>query len=124
MIIIGDTNIFSESVHTIQTFDEIESTPSNSTIIFKFDVQLMRYCAQNQVPYAVIINSIREAIYANALHAKYVISNFEMAKQIQPLADDYLFDTKILTQISSEEMIEKAALARIDGVIYKHLVQL
>lgn len=123
MIIIGDEYIPYETVCVITHQDEIQSTPSGSTVFFKFDLLLMQYCHKNKVPYAVWVDDIKEAIYANALGAKYCISALNVAKSIQQIADDYLFDTKNLVQITSSEMIYEAALSRIDGVIYTHVAQ-
>ena len=66
--------------------------------------------------------SIKEAIYANSLNAKYIISEKELAKAIQKIADNYMFDSKILAVIETNDEIEEIAQSEIDGIIYKSIL--
>ena len=46
----------------------------------------------------------------------------ELAKQIQKIADNYMYDSKILAIIKSNDELENIAKNEIDGVIYKNLI--
>ena len=42
----------------------------------------MKYCFENNLNFAVLINSIKEAIYSNSLGAKYIICSKEFAEEV------------------------------------------
>ena len=122
MILIGDAIIPYEDVVTISKLEEIKKTRSNSVLLFKFDAEIMAYCKNNSLKYGVIVSSIKEAIYANALMAKYIISDISMAEKVQKIAQNYMFDSRILAIIEQDSQIEDVAFAEIDGAIYKHII--
>ncbi len=122
MILIGDKIIPYEELSFVDSISEIEHTLANSTIIFSYDENLLLYCSKNSLNFAVIVNSIKEAIYCNALNSKYIICDKKLAKTIQKLADNYIFDSRILAIIDDSSEIEKVALNEIDGVIYSSLL--
>jgi hypothetical protein len=84
--------------------------------------KLAQYCQENKIPYAVVVNCIDDAIYANALGAGYMICEEDAALTIQPVAETYLFDTKVLVLIHSEKEIAKIARGGIDGVIFAEAI--
>lgn len=51
-------------------------------------------------------------------------SSHSLAKVCQNIADSYLFDSKILAVIQSEQEIESLALSHIDGAIFLDALQL
>lgn len=122
MIIIGDEYIPFETIENIKTIEDIKSTKPNSTLIFNFNKDIMVYCINNSIEYAVKVNSIVEIIYANGLEAKYILPNNSILEISQKLADSYMFDSKILATISKIEEIEEIAIKEIDGVIYNSLL--
>ena len=72
----------------------------------------------------MLISSVKEALIANANGVKFITcDNLKLAKKLQKLADDYLFDSKIALIISSDKELEKAANKRIDAVIYKNIIR-
>lgn len=84
---------------------------------------LWKFLCDNRVTYATEALSIRDAVILNALKATYiVVSNRELAESIQQVANEYLFDSKILLAIEHEEQIEECAKLGIDGVIYKGVI--
>ncbi|MCP4970799.1 MAG: hypothetical protein GY932_09435 [Arcobacter sp.] len=123
MILIGDNLIPFEDISYIDSIWDIENSHPNATLIFNYDENLLTYCNKNQLAFAVIVKSIQEAIYANALDCKYLICEKKLAKQLQNIADNYMFDTKILSIIETEKEIEDIALLEIDGVIYDNLLK-
>ncbi len=122
MILLGDKNIPYEVITKVSKIEEIVDTKANSTILFEYNQDLLDYCCKNSLKYAVIIKSLKEAIYANALEAKYIICNKDFAKNIQEVADNYMFDSKVLAIIQSNEEFEEVAKSQIDGVIYKEIL--
>ncbi len=81
-----------------------------------------QYCQENNIAYAVVTNSLDDAIFANALGAKYMICEEDIALMVQPVAQEYLFDARILVLIHNEKEIAKIARGGIDGVIFSEAV--
>ena len=123
MIIIGDKLIPFEEVVYIKNIENIKDTKANSTIIFNYNEETLKYSYENELPVAVIVKSIKEAIYCNSLNAKYIISEINLAVQIQKIADNYMYDSKNLVIIDSNEEFENITKNEIDGVIYRDLIK-
>lgn len=122
MIILGDNLIPYEETFYITSIDEISNTRPNSTILFEYDEIILNYCSKNKLAFGVIVSSLKEAIYANSLQAKYIISTNPLDKTIQDIAENYMFDSKVLSIIKSSDEIEIVAMNKIDGAIYKELL--
>lgn len=122
MILIGDSLIPHKNFSFIDSIMDIEHTQPNSTLIFNYDENLLLYTRKNHLDSAIIVTSIKEAIYCNALNAKFIICDKKLAKNIQKIAENYMFDSKVLAIIENNDEIEKIALAEIDGVIYSSLL--
>ena len=102
MLVFNSKYIPSQKFVEVASVDDIKSTKPTDIVLLKefmppFD--LAKYCQSNGVTYAVRADSINDAIYANALDATYAISNFDLAKELQKIADNYLWDMKILAII-------------------------
>lgn len=123
MLILGDSLVPFEDLQSIEKIEEISSSKPNSTLIFKYNEQLLKHCFNNDLNCAVIVKSIKEAIYVNSLNGKYIISEKELSKQIQKIADNYMFDSKNIAIIDSNDEFEKIAHLEIDGVIYSTLLK-
>ena len=123
MIILGDKNLPYENISFISSIEEIINTKANSTLLFLYDLELLKYSYENDLSSAVIVTSITEAIYCNSLNAKYIISDKHLAIQIQKIADNYMYDSKNLVIIDSNEEFEHIAKDEIDGVIYRDLIK-
>ena len=74
MIIIGDKLVPFEEVIYIKNIENIKYTKANSTIIFDYDEKTLEYSYKNNLSSAVVVSSIKEAIYCNSLNVKYIIS--------------------------------------------------
>lgn len=122
MIILGDKLIPFEDIFVIDSIEEIKNTKANSALIFVYDEKILKYCFENSLNFAVLVNSTKEAIYSNSLGAKYIVSSKTLAKEIQKIAENYMYDSKILAIISSNDEFEEITEAQIDGVIYKELL--
>ena len=64
----------------------------------------------------------RENIIYN-LNVKYIISEKELSIELQKVADNYMYDSKILAVIDSNEELEQVAKLEIDGIIYRNLLK-
>lgn len=123
MILIGDKLVPFEDVFLIKNIKDIENTKANSTVLFDFDEEILTYCYKNELFCAVVVNSIKEAIYCNNLNVKYIISEKELSIELQKIADNYMYDSKILAIIDSNEELEQVAKLEIDGIIYRNLLK-
>jgi hypothetical protein len=122
MILIGDKLIPYTDFFNILSVDDIKNTKANSLISFRYNENLLSYSFENELDYAVIVSSITQAIYANSLNATYIVCDKEISKDIQKIADNYMFDSKVLAMIKSSTEIEEIALNEIDGIVYKNLL--
>lgn len=123
MIIVGNRYIQCDDFVSVDSIDEIQNTPSNSTLIFSYDLEIMSYCFSNKLPYAVYISDITEAIFGNNLGAKYLITGKTHSFEVQKVAENYMFDSKVLVVIDGDAMIEEIAKNGIDGVIYNKFLE-
>ena len=122
MKIIGDSIVPFEEFFKVSNVEEIKNTKPNSLIFFEYNEELLKYCYLNNLNYFVQISSVKEGLYANSLNAKYIVCKKDLAKKMQKIAENYMFDSKILAIIKSNDELEEIALDEIDGVIYKELI--
>ncbi len=125
MKIFGHPWLPSEEFYPVSSIEEIANTPPNSTIQLKpllVSIELAHYCNQNHIAYALEVESIKDALFANQLGCRYIITNKSLAKELMPIAQNYLFDTQILAKISDEEEIEGLAKCGVDGAVFKGFV--
>ena len=88
-------------------------------MILSVDLKIAQLCDQNGIDYASVIQNIKEALLLVNLGVKFLIcEDLEMAKELQNLAENYLFDAKVLLCIKEEEEMLEIAKLRIDGVIF------
>ncbi|MFV0481762.1 MAG: hypothetical protein ACK5LP_07230 [Campylobacteraceae bacterium] len=123
MIIIGHENVPFQPFFWIKTVDDINLAPEKSPIIFKQNSakfkELVLACSKKNREFANEVFSINEALIANANRATFlVVNSLELAKGLQKIAEDYLFDAKILLRITKEKDLEKIAQKGIDGVVF------
>ena len=123
MILIGDKLVPFEDVFLIKNIKDIENTKANSTVLFDFEEEILTYCYKNELFCAVVVNSIKEAIYCNNLNVKYIISEKELSIELQKIADNYMYDSKILAIIDSNEELVQVAKLEIDGIICRNLLK-
>ncbi len=122
LIILGHDFIKSEPFYLIKKSEDIIQTPANSTVVFDFNEQnleLCRYCEEHDVLFTLIVKKSKDVLFANALKASYIICDKTLAPKAQKLADDYMFDAKILLYSLCEDDIEWAADLGIDGIIFE-----
>jgi len=125
MLIFGHKFIPSESLYHTLNIDSISNTPPSSVIYFKFseeNLDIIKHASQNQITFALSIENVTELMYASSLGAKYILVSRNMAKTAQNIAENYLFDAKILVTIESDNEIEEIALLGCDGVIFSNAI--
>jgi len=125
MIILGHPLIPFNSLNKVTKIEDIKKTSPNSTVLFDFvNKEVLKYCKEQNIPFAIYVKNIKESCIANAVNAKFIIMDYELSKEVQPIATEYLFDTKILLLIEHEDQIESAAKNFIDGVIFTEAINI
>jgi hypothetical protein len=122
MIIIGHPWIDYKPFYFIKKADDIAQTPSRSCVIFPFseeNLPLAKQCHRNDVPFALICDSKRDILFAQALGCSYIVCDKTVAEAAQKFADGYLFDAKILLYSSVESDLEWAGEREIDGILFE-----
>jgi len=69
-----------------------------------------------------VITGLENALFANALGAKYMICEEDTALIVQPIAQNYLFDSRLLVLIQDDKKISKIAREQVDGVIFAEAI--
>jgi len=125
MLIVGHPWIKSQKLRKVFSIEDMKTTQANEIILLEPLVDshsYAQYCQDNSITYAVVTNTLEDAIFANALGAKYMICEEDDALMIQPIAQEYLFDTRVLVLIHNEKEISKIARGGIDGVIFAEAI--
>lgn len=125
MLLFGHKFIKSKEFFHIFDIDSIENTPPSSNIYLEFseeNLDIIEFLKLNHIVFALYVRTITEVIYAAALDASYIIVNKGLAKSAQNIAQNYLFDAKILAHIDDEDEIEEMALLGLDGVIFQEAI--
>lgn len=125
MLIFGHRFIPSVSFYHVEDMDSITNTPPNSTIHIDFkeeNLDIISHTNLNQISTSLFVTSIQELIYASALNASFIIVPKELASLAKEIANEYLFDAKILVLIKEENEIEEFALLGVDGAIFLNAI--
>lgn len=122
MIIVGNRYIKSEILSCINSVEDINNTKPNSVVVFRYDIDIIKYCYDNSVKMGVLIQNITQAVFCNSLDVYYIITQKDISQDIQNLAQNYMFDSKVLEVIDETNDIQDVALKNIDGVVYKKLL--
>ncbi|MBU0631797.1 hypothetical protein KKA17_04060 [bacterium] len=121
MILFGHRFIESETFYHIDSVASIRKTPSNSLIYLEFNeenLDIIEHLTSSDIRFALHVTSIKEVIYAENLGATYIVLEQNLAKDAQKIANEYLFDAKILAHADDENDIEDLAYQGIDGAIF------
>jgi len=125
MIVIGHSWIKSQKLRKVFSIEDIKNAPAEDVVLLEPLVDshtFAQYCQENSIAYAVVTNTLDDAVFANALGAKYMICEEDIALMIQPIAQEYLFDARILVLIHNEKEIAKIARGGIDGVVFSEAI--
>jgi hypothetical protein len=117
MLIFGHNKIEAEEFFRIENIEDIKNSPNGATVLVdRFDIDIAKFCQVNLVPYTIVVSSIRDAIFANLLNAKYIIAPRDILRELMKIAEYYLFDTKVLVEAREDEIGDMARVG-VDGVI-------
>lgn len=125
MLLFGHRFIESEKFYHISSIEAVDHTPPNSTLFLDFcekNLDIITHLRVNGIRFALEVKSVTEAIYAQNLDAKYIIVNHVISKNIQKIAENYLFDAKVIVHCDDEARIEEFAFLGIDGVIFSEAI--
>ncbi len=121
MLLFGHRFIKNETFFHILDSDALLHTPPNAPIYVEFqesNLDIIEYLQTNKIRFALNVATITELIYGASLQASYIFVPKELAKTAQNIAENYLFDAKIVVHIENEDEIEPMALLGIDGVAF------
>ncbi len=125
MLLFGHPFIDFKPFYHIDEIDEIERTPANSALFTHFsetNLDIIKHMQSNHLTYALEVANLTEAIFAHNLGASYIIVRPELASHAQALAENYLFDAKILCRLENGDNLEETIIQGIDGVIYTQAI--
>ncbi len=125
MIIIGHPWIKSFHFCKVFSIEDIQNSKEGNIPLLEPLVDSHKhaeYCQSNNIEFAVVVNTLDDALISNALGAKYIICQEDDALMIQPIAQEYLFDAQILVLIYSEKDMSKIARRGIDGIIFAEAI--
>jgi hypothetical protein len=109
----------------VSSIDSIKHTPPSSTLCFEFseeNLDIIDHVNANHILFALRVKNVTELIYASSLNAKYAFVTPKMAKTAQNIAENYLFDMKIIVLVEDEDEIEELALLGVDGVAFANAI--
>lgn len=103
----------------IKSKEDIQNSLPTDFLILDENLELAKFCFEANIEYASMVTDITKALLLVNLGAKFLMTrNLQIARDLQHLAETYLFDSKVLLVISKEEEIKEAAKKGIDGVIF------
>lgn len=98
------------------SIDAIDHTPAGSLVVLDFQQNDLFFYGATETPLAVRVKNVREFVLVAATKARYAIAGLELARELQKLADHYLYDIKVLAEAKAESL-EQVAQAGIDGIL-------
>jgi len=125
MLIFGHPRIDHEKLYHVSSIEAIERTPSNAVLLFDYNNEvfdLIAHARANTLEFALNISSLKDALFAENLEAKYILSNYENASVVQKAVDTYMFDAKLLIHVQDESKMEDLAQHGIDGIIFAEAI--
>ncbi len=125
MLLFGHRFLSTQPFYHIESIEAIRNTPPNALLYLHFseeNLDIINHLQQNHLSFALVVETITQIIYASALGARYIVVSKKMAKSAQDIAENYLFDAKILAIIESDDEIEELAILGIDGVLFANAV--
>jgi hypothetical protein len=125
MIFFGHRFIESKSFYHIPNIEAIQNTPPSSTLYIEFsetNLDIINHAFLNSMPTAIEVKNITELLYASSFGASYIVVEKTLAKTAQNVAENYLFDAKILVMVENENEIEELALLGVDGIIFSNAI--
>ncbi|OIP55223.1 MAG: hypothetical protein AUK54_04280 [Helicobacteraceae bacterium CG2_30_36_10] len=125
MLFFGHRFIESQDFYHVSDIESIKNTPPSSTIYLSFsedNLDIIKHLQSNQLSFGLRALNIEQIMYASSLGASFIVVSEDLAKSAQNIANNYLFDAKILVKIKDEDEIEELAILGVDGVIFSNAI--
>ncbi len=125
MLMYGHRFISSDSFYHVSDIESISNTPPSCVVHIEFNeenLDIIKHAHLNQIATSICVRTIRELLYASSLDASFIVIHKELAKDAKTIADEYLFDAKVLVLIEDEHEIEELGFIGIDGVIFSNAI--
>jgi hypothetical protein len=125
MLVYGHAWIDSPKFVKVFSLDDIAKTTPEDILLLEplnVSIDLAKHSKENSLPFAITVNTLKEAILANAIGATFILCQYEQAIDIQKIANEYMFESRILVLINTEREIETMAHFGIDGVIFPQAI--
>lgn len=94
----------------------IDHTPAGSLVVLDFQQSDLFFYGTTETPLAVRVKNVREFVLIAATKVRYAVAPFDLARELQKLADHYLYDIKVLAEAEADRL-EQIAQAGIDGIL-------
>lgn len=117
MQILGHELISYRPLYAIQNTNEIENISLDDTVLFEYDVDLIKFAQIKKVKFALHVFNEIDAIVGNGAGACILICPQRIASKVQNLAEYYLFDAKVAIMINNENEITQAIELKADMAI-------
>lgn len=127
MIIVGHKWIDSKPFYCVDSIEEIKESPPNANVLILLsedNLDLCKYCSSNSIVFGLGVRKKKEIVLASAIGASFLVSDSKkLIKKAQKLAENYLFDMKIMFLIENEKSMVWAANRGIDGILFERGVK-
>lgn len=121
MLLFGHPYVASETFYHIESLEAVRKTPPNSLVTLFFtpeNLDLIEHLRNHGIRFALHIESVTDAVIGENLRATYLIVSPKNGKEIQSVAEHYLFDAKVLGYVDDMGHLEKLIDLRLDGAIF------
>ena len=118
MEIFGHNFIENRQFYFISKIEDIKKTASNSVIFSDFDKEIITYCKNQDILFGIKVKNITELILASASNATFLLVDKNFSEIAQKIANEYMFDAKVLLLSKNEDDIEFCAINGIDGILF------
>ncbi len=119
LIFLGKSDLNISNIIKIKDISQIKDTKPDDIVQIDYDIKFMRYLSNNDIDFIVKIQNRKELLYSNAIKANYILVDKSIAKKCQDIADNYMFDSKIIVLICDDNQLENMADIGIDGVLFE-----
>ncbi len=119
MIILGHKLISYEPFYFVKDIEGIKGVKKGGAVAFYFNEEMIEFCQNQKITFAICITSDIEAIISNGAGAQILICPTNLALRVQELAEYYLFDSKVA--VVAEDLGEALQL-KVDMAILPNAI--
>lgn len=122
MILVGHKLIPYKNLYLVNSYVDLKIS-DEKIACFDYNEELISKCNEQNISFAIKVHTQTQAVIANATNASIIITTQQNAKQIQALAEYYLFDSKIALLIKNENEIQNAIDLKVDMAIFEDFIR-